>query len=335
MLDNCKILVTGATGFVGKHLILELVKKYSEVCALVRKSSNVEFLKSLGVELRYADLSEKESLKGCVRGTDILIHLAALMSDKDYLPRSEFYRVNVLGTKNILEEALKPVKQFIYISTVGVYGATSINGADETQGYGKRLSKYEFSKAEAEKLVLGFAKQNNIYATILRLGQLYGPQMNYGWPEVIRKIEDGRMFILGKGDTLLQLTYIDDVVQGIMRSINNERCFDQIINICADKAYKMQDILFEIARQLKKPYPQHLPLWPVYLLATVLKTIPLRLKPDGLRYLDVHRVSFFKYHHIYNIKKARELLAYAPQIELNSGIAKMIEWYNERRSRFL
>jgi len=331
MKDNSGILITGATGFVGRHLLPEVIKRFPEIYCLVRKTSDTDYLKNTGARLRYGDLTDKPSLEGCLDGVGIIIHLAVLMSDKDYLPLSEFIKVNVEATRNLAELAEGRVQHFIYISTVGVYGAIPLDGVSESAGYGLNLSKYEYSKAEGEKVILSFGSKGSLPFTILRLGQLYGPYMDYGWLDVLRKIESGKMFIPGKGDALLQLTYISDAVSGIINSIGNDRCKGKIINLCADKAYPVQEIFGEFARQLNKPAPKHLAFQLLYFIALILKLIPYKFKPGGLKYLDIHRLNFFCCNHVYNINAARDMLGYSPEVDLRAGISKLIGWYRERK----
>ena len=130
MLDSPRILVTGATGFLGRHLIPILADKYPKLTALVRENSDVRQLKELGVRLYYADLSKGSLIKDVPEGVDIILHLAALMSDKDHMPYAEFRKVNVEGTLNLLKFAGSSIRQFILVSTVGVYGATTSQGFD-------------------------------------------------------------------------------------------------------------------------------------------------------------------------------------------------------------
>lgn len=334
MLESPNILVTGATGFVGKNLIPLLSTKYSNIYALVRQTSKIDFLQKYDIKLKFGDLLDKATLKECIKGIDVIIHLGALMSDKDYLPKNEFYKINVLGLKNIIEEAHGKVEQFIHISSVGVYGPTDEFGASEEQPYGRDLSRYEYSKAEAEKAILSLTTKDTFPFTILRLGQLYGPYMYYGWPDIIKSIEEKRMFIIGRGDKLLQLTYVGDAVRGIMLTIGNEKCLNQIFNICGDRAYKVKDIFYTIAQKLNKPYPRSIPLLPIYIVALFLKVMPYRMRKMGrLKYLDLHRLNFFIHHHAYNISKAKDYFGYKPEVPLSSGMDEEIKWYLEFKKR--
>lgn len=329
MKSGEKILVTGATGFVARHLMPLLVAEYSNVFALTREPGKARHLETLGVQVRCADLLDRNSLKKAVKNSDVIIHLAALMSDKEYLPAEEFFKVNVLGTKNLIEESCGNIKHFIHISTVGIYGDFIEKPAEEGQSYGRKLSKYEYSKAQAEKLLLDFAAKNNFPFTILRLGQLYGSFMHYGWPDIFKTMEKKKMFIIGSGNNLLQLTHASDAARGILASILNEKCKNEIFNICAGRSYRTKDIFSIIAEELKVPSPKHLPYFPVFLFTAFFENIPPRFKKASLRNLDLHRLRFFSCNHVYSIEKANKYFGYAPGADLKPMMQEMVKWYHE------
>jgi nucleoside-diphosphate-sugar epimerase len=324
---NNNILITGATGFVGGHLVAALSEENNNVTVLVRKNSNLRYLNNEKIKIVYGDLQDKESLNSALKNVDIVIHSAGLMSDRDYASKKDFFKINVRGTENLITGCLikNEIKQFIHISTVGVYGCTGKIAINESYGYGKSLSPYEWSKAEAEKIVLKYA--DRIPITILRLGQLYGPRMIYGWTNVIEMIYTDRMKIIGKGESLIHLTYIDDVVNGIKMAIGNEKCIGQIFNICSENIYKLSEVFQAIADTLGKPHPKSIPYYPVYILSCLLNFIPSFLRPKSLRLLTPHRVRFFKNNHIYDISKAKMVFGYNPAFNMQEGIKRMVEWY--------
>ncbi|MDO9543370.1 MAG: NAD(P)-dependent oxidoreductase [Kiritimatiellia bacterium] len=331
MKSGERILVTGATGFVAMHLMPLLVAKYSNVFALAREPGKARHLETLGVQVRCADLLDKNSLRKAVENVDVIIHLAALMSDKECLPLDEFVKLNVLGTRNLIEESRGNIKQFIHISTVGVYGDFIKKPAEEGQSYGRKLSKYESSKAQAEKLLLDFAAKYDFPFTILRLGQLYGSFMRYGWPDIFETMEKKRMFIIGSGNNLLQLTHASDAARGILGSILNEKCKNEIFNICAGKSYRIKDIFAVIAEELGVPFPKHLPYSLLFLFTAFFENIPQRFKKASLRNLDLHRLRFFSCNHVYSIEKAGKYFGYTPVSDLKPMMQATIKWYHENK----
>lgn len=320
-------MITGASGFVGGHLAAALCAEDYCVTILVRKNSNLRYLHNKKIRIIYGDLQNKASLDSALKNINIVIHSAALMSDRDRASKNDFFETNVRGTKNLISSCLNKdvVRQFIHISTVGVYGRRDGIPVNENHGYGNNLSLYEWSKVEAEKVVLKYS--DRVPLTILRLGQLYGPGMVYGWTNVMEMIYSGRMKIIGKGKSLVHLTYIDDVVNGIKMVIGNENCLGQIFNMCSENACRLSEVFETIAEVFGKPCPKSVPYYPVYILSRLLEVIPDYLKPKSLALLTPHRVRFFKDNHIYDISKAKKSFGYNPTFNLREGIKRMAEWY--------
>lgn len=116
-----KNLITGATGFIGSHIAERLVKDGEEVTALVRNTSKLDFLKSIGVKLAYGDINDIVSVRDAMKGMDVVYHSAALADE--WISYEEAYRVNVEGTKNLLECARESgIKRFVFISSLAVLG---------------------------------------------------------------------------------------------------------------------------------------------------------------------------------------------------------------------
>lgn len=197
-----KILITGATGFIGKHLIPEL--GFCEVRCLVRKTSDVSWLKN--VELFYGDIVDVNSLDEAMKGIDIVIHMAAVVFEKKEIQD----RINVEGTKNVVEACRKnKIKKLIYLSSVAVV-------------YGKETSNYNYSftKKKAEELVLN-AKLNSI---ILRPSLIYGKGSRL--TNIIKLIRIFPIiplpeFMLTK--RIQQPVYVEDVVNGIITAVKTDK----------------------------------------------------------------------------------------------------------------
>lgn len=326
-MNNESILITGGSGFVGGHIANSLCEECESISVLAREKSNCRNLSTGKIKIVYGDLRDKVSLSRALDNINIVVHSAALMSDNDNASKNEFSEVNVKGTENLIKSFLNKngKKQFIYISTVGVYGFTGDAAANESRAYGKGLSPYEWSKAEAEKVVLKYA--DKLPVTILRLGQLYGPRMAYGWTNVINMIAAGKMKTVGRADALIHLTYIDDVVSAVKKIIGNEKCRGEIFNICGEQIYKLYEVFDAFAAALNKPGPKPVPYLPVYMLSHILRLIPDFAKPKSLSLLTPHRVKFFRNNSSYDISKAKTYFGYNPSTNLREGVERMVEWY--------
>jgi len=331
-IAGSRVLVTGASGFLGSYLVEKLVREGCRVSALLRKNSNRKYLNEIkGVSLAYGNLLDMPSLKKASEGMEVAIHCAALMSNYDWRSRSEFYRVNCTGAENMLQAAMASgVKHFVHISTVGVLGGNNSNRyLDEAAPYGERLSKYEWSKCEAERILSGYIKNYNYPITIVRLAQLYGPRMVYGWLATLKSIKEAKFAIIGNGASLIHMTYIDDVVDGIISLILKEEAFGETFNFAGPEAVSLKEVFCIMAKYLDAPLPKSVPYAPAYCISAVVEAIPRFMKSEKLSLLTRHRVRFFRENHVYSIDKAREKLGYNPKTGLDSGIQRMVDWFRQ------
>lgn len=201
-----KILVTGASGFLGKSIVEELEKE-NLVFSLSRNSKNYK----ISLEKEVPIFKEE---------FEIVIHSAGKAHSiaKTEIQKKEFYQVNVAGTKNLLTGLEKIVlpKQFVFISSVSVYGQEKGNNINESH-FLKAKDPYGLSKIEAEKLIENWCKKNNVVCTILRLPLVVGenPPGNLG--AMLKAIEKGYYFNIGGGEARKSMVLAEDVAALILR----------------------------------------------------------------------------------------------------------------------
>ena len=321
-----KILVTGATGYLGGNFIKYLLKNRQsdiDISALMR--TELHSWRQDEISIIKIDLKSLQEDEFFNQRYDVIVHFAALMADNDDLSTAEFNSVNLEGTKNLIL-AIKNcgVRQFIQISTVGVYGATTRVSILEESKYGSNLSPYETSKVNAEIICRELCFKFDIPLTILRLGLIYGEGMKYGWPDVISSIQKGKMKIIGDGKPLIQLSYVHDIIRGIYSSMGNQSTFGETINLCGDDVCSISEVFNKIADILKVDHPGKIPYKPLYLLSLVLVYFPKFLKSKRIKLITPHRISFFKESHVYSIAKARQVINFSPDHDLKSGLRRMI-----------
>ncbi len=325
------ILITGATGYIGRNLINHLLKKMpnSDIVALVRGGKKNPWDDNQ-VQLIQGDLTSLSQDAFHGRHYDVVIHLAALMSNYDYLPASEFQEVNVEGSRKLIN-ALREcrVGQFIHISTVGVYGPTGLTPVCEAGASGENLSVYESSKLESEAISTKSCQKQGIPLTILRLGLMYGEGMNYGWPSVVESIKKGKMRIIGNGQSLIQLSYIQDVVEGVTLAVGNNNSYGLTFNLCGDDVCSISDVFDLIAKLLEVPLPKRVPYIPFYLLSHVLTQIPNYLKPNKLKLITPHRIRFFRENHVYSTDRAKKILEFSARYDTRAGMLNLIRAYEK------
>lgn len=228
------VLVTGATGFVGKRLVELLLKNGYRVRALSRKLSHIKKLKSLACEIYFGDVADAEALKTIFQGVDIVVHAAADTEGDD----EETERSTIQGTKNIIELCKKyDVKKLIYISSCSVYGVADyeeghlVTEESSLERYPEKRGAYSYGKLKAEEIVKKAIEENDLPIVCLRPGTVYGPGGEIFTPMMGFGIENRLFAIIGMGNFILPLVYIDNLIEAILLGIEKEEGAGQIYNV--------------------------------------------------------------------------------------------------------
>ena len=317
-----KALVTGATGFTGGYLVRALHARGVRVRALVRDPGTAQFPAGWGIEVAAGDLTDPGAVASAVAGCDFVFHLAAVHRDARY--SDVFYRsVNVDGTRNVLQAAVRAgVSRFIHVSTAALHNGPKVP-ADESAPLLPR-DIYESTKLAAEELVLAqFAR--GLAGSIVRPVGIYGPG-ELRFLKLFRAIANRTFRMIGSGTSVQHLTYVDDVVDGILLCAQQPRAVGQIYIIAGPRYTSVNDLVRATARALGCAPPSgRIPLLPVMLAAGLIETLcrPLGIEPP----LHPRRVAFFVRNRGYCSDKARSELGYAPKIDLDEGLARTAAWY--------
>ncbi len=318
--------VTGASGFTGSYLCKALVEKNYNVKALVRKNSNRENLEKLNIQFIEGDLADPDSIKGKIKDTDIVFHIAALYRQEG-ISKDMFTKVNLEGTRLMLDEAVTSgVKRFVHCSTVGVQGQISNPPANEDAPY-KPGDHYQLSKLEGEKLALSYFNQGKINGVVVRPVGIYGPG-DTRFLKLFKHIYKGNFKMIGNGNVLYHLTFVEDLVQGIILAGETPTAPGKIYTIGGNEYLPLTDLVKMIAQILDKPISGiHIPLWPVYTASFLCEMIcrPLGIEPPLYR----RRLDFFTKDRAFDISKARKELGYNPKVPLKEGLARTAKWYKE------
>ena len=212
-----RVLITGITGFIGSHLANELLKKKSyELVGTFRDKEKAVMYEKHGIEMRKADLLKPESLKDVTKDVDVVVHLAGLMRFHD--PWDLLYNHNVKATQIIAADALQHgVQHFIYSSSTEAIGPVASIPGDETSPYNPSYD-YGRTKQIAEQFLKEKQQTAGLPLTILRPTGVYGPGDVYVTLSTVRAVAHRKLrFLPGKGDFYIHFTYVDDIVEGIVR----------------------------------------------------------------------------------------------------------------------
>ncbi len=319
-----KALVTGGSGFTGSHLVKKLISQDINVRVLARSASKIDTLKKLGAEIVTGDITDKGSVFKAVKGADRVYHIAAAFREAN-LPNKTYWDVNYGGTKNIIEACLKhEIQRLVHCSTIGVTSSIKNPPADETTPYSPG-DVYQESKCKAEKEVLKYIKEKNLPASIIRPCAIYGPG-DFRLLKMFRMIAKKRFFMLGSGNALYHMVYVDDLVNGFILASEKKEAIGEVFIIGGEKYVTLNELTMLIAKEFDVPPPKiHLPYKPVEILSSAVEYIykPLKKEPPLYR----RRVAFFKKNRAFDISKAKKILGYNPAFSLEKGLHATAKWY--------
>jgi nucleoside-diphosphate-sugar epimerase len=239
-----KILVTGATGRMGKHLVAALLEEGEQVTVLVREPEKAKELWGDAVEVVSGDVTNKASVIDALKGVDVVYHLAALVSyDAD---KETLFGVNVEGTRNVLEAAKS--KRVVHMSSTSVYGKKAVSPITEQATFAP-TELYGESKVESDNLARA-AK-----AIVLRPTVVYGPGFSEGFFKLFGLVEKKRMVVAGDGKNRLQWTHIDDLVAALLLARKKGRP-GEAYDIVGDDVKTQEELLSLVAGLLGAPAPK-------------------------------------------------------------------------------
>ncbi len=311
-----KILVTGAAGFIGSHLCEKLLKDGHNLVGFdnfdlfyersIKENNLRTSISNESFKLIEGDITAAGELKQLFSENqfDVVVHLAAKAGVRLSIDDPLGYnRVNVIGTLNILEMMKNSgIKRLVFASSSSVYGNSAEVPYQETMNVNNPISPYAATKIAAELLCYNYWHLYKISITCLRFFTVYGPRQR---PEMaiakfVKKAYDGDIIsIYGDGSSRRDFTYIDEIIQGVVASVNKDLGFE-IINIGESATIDLNSLI-ELIKELT---------------GCDLKTEYLPMQPG-----DVDKTFA-------NIDKAKQLLDYNPVTSVKDGLKQYIEWFN-------
>ncbi|MDQ5827548.1 MAG: NAD-dependent epimerase/dehydratase family protein [Chloroflexota bacterium] len=218
-----RVFVTGGTGFVGKPTVRRLVEGGHRVRCLVRRTSNTGDLEELGCEFAYGDVTDKASLVEGMRDCDWLVHLANVYSFWE-ADKSVYRRINVEGTRNVMEAALEEgISKVAHVSTFLVWGKPAQSPFDEETPVGpERFTEYAQCKYEGDLLVWELYRERGLPVVVLYPGGVLGAGNPKSNGRYIRDLVEGRMPGMVFENSALTWVYVKDVAEAIVRALEKE-----------------------------------------------------------------------------------------------------------------
>ena len=321
-------MVTGATGFTGGHLARTLLKRGYTVRALVRSTSSAsaKALAADGIELIEGDVGDAKSVDEAVKGATHVFHVAAVYRSANH-PDSYYFKVNRDSVTYILEAAeAHGVQRIVHCSTCGVHGDVAEIPATEETAF-KPGDVYQRSKLAGEEIARA-AMAEGKPVSIIRPTGIYGPGDDR-FLKLFRTIENGTFRMFGSGDIAYHMTYIDDMVKGLILAGEHPNAIGEVFLIGDSDYTTLNGLVSKVAEIVGvKPPQMKLPVAPLMAAATVCEFLckPLGIDPP----LHRRRVAFFTKARAFSIKKAEDLMGFTSDVPLEEGLKRTAAWYREQ-----
>jgi len=322
--------VSGAAGFLGRHIVDRLQRQGFKVVTIVRPTSDVKYLKEKNVKLVEGDLRDRECIVAAVKGVDVIVHAAASLGGK----WEAFQRINVESTLKLLEQAQKEnVRRFVYISSIIVYdhssAAEGFTFSEEMQYEEVQQTYYSKMKIEAEKLVIQFREKHNLPTVILRPGVLFGKYGALFLPRLGFPAGGNSYFIIGNGNLSLPLSHVEGVAKAVSICMEDGKLVGQNYNVLEDQPIT-QNEFFGAVREFVNPrfsiikIPYKLACFLARSGDKVLGIVKMK-SPLDLLYLRLCATRFY-----YSNEKIKSELGWSPQKDFRNSIRDMMIWHKEQ-----
>jgi UDP-glucose 4-epimerase len=307
-------LVTGGLGFIGSHLVDRLVDGANDVTVLDDLSSgsktNLMRPDSPHLKIIRGSILNRDQVAQSMKGADAVVHLAAIVSVQRSISEPNLtHDVNVTGTLNLLSEAARQeIDKFVFASSAAVYGKSKSLPLREDSPVNP-LSPYGASKAASEAYCKAFFESMKLATVILRFMNVYGPRRSSGaYAGVMMKFaeaisNDKPLIIYGDGEQSRDFTYVSDIVDAIVLSLESEKTKGVLMNVGTGKPHTINQ-LAEVFEDLRDG------------------------RPAGRQFMS-ERTGDIRSSYA-DISVAKNCIGYEPRIELKSGVREFMDWYRNQ-----
>ncbi len=324
-----RILVTGGGGFLGTHLIQELLKNPTYIVTSFSRHTYTH-LEDIGVPTIKGDLTVRKDVERALsQGFDAIFHVAALAGV--WGKYEDYFAINVTGTKNLLEVAqLQKITKFIYTSTPSVvFGKGDLLGVDENQPYAsEHLTPYAETKTLAEKLVLESNNGKDFLTCALRPHLIWGPGDPHIFPRVIQKGREGKLKIVGDGENLVDIIYVENAALAHVLAFENLKPGSNLCGeayfIGQERPVKLWDFINQVLGFLKiEPVMKSIDLQTAYRLGWFLEKV---FKVAGIQKPEPPMTRFVALNlgksHYFSHEKAKKDFGYHPRVSIEEGLKR-------------
>jgi nucleoside-diphosphate-sugar epimerase len=326
LVTGTSALVSGATGFLGGHLLFKLREKGFRVCALARKTSDIDGLLLSGADVCEGDVLDPQSLRRAMAGQQMVFHTAGKVSD--WGSRREFWQANVEGTANVIAACRDAgVKRLIHVSSLTVLGLPR-SGArvdEQTPLAGSSRDFYTASKIAGERLVSEAHGSGALETVVIRPGVIWGPGDTTILPRLAALLRRGRLVFIGRGENQLGLSHVENLSQGIILAAQTPSAAGQVYHLTDGEEITARAAFCALADALGVGPPRiALPFPVISFLAALLEWAARLRKAAAPPALTRYGVRLVACDSRYDIGKARSELGYRPTLTFRQGISSLL-----------
>lgn len=321
-LKDRQVLLTGAAGFIGSHVLEALHSRGAKVRAFIRYTSRNDrgWIDSLSrnitdnAEIIAGDIKDPDAVRNAVKGCDVVLHLAALIGiPYSYVHPRNYVDTNITGTTNVLTAALDyGVSRVVHISTSEVYGTAQYVPIDEAHPRVPQ-SPYSASKISADMLAESFYRSFDLPVVTIRPFNTYGPRQSQRAviPTIITQLLTAQTLRIGATSPTRDFTYVTDTAEGILRGAESDEAIGKTINLGSGTEISIGHLIETIAGLMDTD--------------ARLETDEQRLRPANS---EVERL-------LSNNALAAQILGWKPTVSLQQGLAETIKWYKENPNKIV
>lgn len=327
------VLITGATGLIGRNFARRATLAGYPVLAMVRRNSDRSALDGVPVRFIEADLAVPETLPAAMADADVVVNAAAHLGD--WGPPEKYRAINVVALEHMLTAAARigRLQRWIQISSQGVYPVRDHYGTDETAGpEPHNIDGYTQTKAEGEIVVQRHIREHGLQAVILRPGFTYGPGERNALKRVVEKIEAGKMKIIGRGDKVLNNTSVENLCDAILLAIETPNVNGEAFNIRDERLITREEFVHTIADYLGKPHPRHVPEWLAKTVVGPIEAVARLTGRETAPILTRGQIKFLTQNLDFSIAKAKRVLGYRPRIDFHEGIVGALDYLTGKKT---
>ncbi|VEN73875.1 conserved hypothetical protein [Candidatus Desulfarcum epimagneticum] len=331
-----KLIITGATGFIGRNLAERFHKSGAHVTATGRSSRIGAALRRIGADFRPADIRDRSQLKQVFEPADCVIHCAGKTGD--WGRYSEFYGTNVTGTRNVIAACkARDIPKIIFLSTPSVYytGKDRLN-ISEDEPLPARQFDYGKTKLMAERELLSGEKEN-LRAISLRPRAVYGPHDETIAPRIFRLSEKKRFPLINHGRALIDITCVQNLGDAVENCLlAPDEAWNEVYNISNGDPVTVLDWFSQMLEMVGRPFnPRNIPEPMAKTLAGMMEWISRLPFGDPRPAMTRFSVGYMARSMTMSIEKARRKIGYSPRISNQRGFEIYREWLKSHTSSSL